>query len=151
MIRTTSLGQECRVVTVRGTSEPTLTLKFTLVDSTFTLWKAWLTWVRCSVDKVTFEELPLVGPAVPFAVLEAPPDGLDAPPAVPRVVGAELPVVVPPELPPDGLPAVPLDEVPDFPPEAPPEAPPVVPDAPPEVPPEVPPEAPPVVPDVPPP
>src|SRR3954463_1318468 len=134
MIRTTSLGQECRVVTVRGTSEPTLTLKFTLADSTFTLWNAWLTWVRCSVDKVTLDELALVDPAVPLAALEAPPDGLEAAPAAPRAVPA-FPEAAPLELPPVGRGAVPLDEPAEVPPDAPPEAPPVVP---PDVPPEVP-------------
>lgn len=144
MIWTTSLGQECRVVTVRGSSEPTLTLKFTLVDSTFTLWNAWLTWLRCSVDKVTLDEFALGDPAVPFAALEAAPDGLEAAPAAPRVVAA-FPEAAPPELPPVGLGAVPLDEPAEVPDEVPV-------DAPTEVPPEVAPEAPAVVPpDVPPP
>src|SRR5690349_15029687 len=143
MIRTTSLGQACRVVTVRGTTEPTLTLKLTFVDSTFTLWNAWLTSVRCSVDKVVVDALALVEPAAPRAALEAPPHGLGAAPAAPRA-GAAFPEAAPVEFPPDGLVTVPPEEPPEVPdevpldaaPEVPPEAPPVVPlDVPPPVPP----------------
>jgi hypothetical protein len=52
-------------VTDRGTTAPTLTLKFTFVDSTLTFLNDWLSWDLCSDETVTFEELWLVDVAEP--------------------------------------------------------------------------------------
>jgi hypothetical protein len=153
-MRTTSLGQVCRVVTVVGTTVPTLTLKLTLVTgSTFTLLNARVTSVRCSdvtLILVELDVLPVVLPAsfdgrdaeVLLFVFAAPPVALLFVPLVEvRFWSLDVPAELLPDaaLPEDGLalPDAALSEV--------------VPDDPdaalPEVEPEVLPEAPPVAPE----